>query len=598
MLGQIRIDQMIGDGGMGTVYRCTDLAMNRVVAVKVLHAHLLTTDKWFLRFRQEAEAIGRLQHPAIIKIHQFSTDDPPFIVMDYVKGKSLSDVLAAKGSLSLERTTFIAKQIVDALAHAHSRGVVHRDLKPSNIMILAGDAIQVLDFGIAKLDDTDDSNLIKLTQTGEIFGSPAYMSPEQVLGKKVTAESDQYSIGCVLYECLTGSPPFVGTSPIDVMMKHASNEPPLSLREATLGQPFPLYIEELVKRLLSKKPEDRFRSMNEVSAALSNDKVLLPKTKVSAQSKTKIAKSILLKAAPLLVVGAVVSMGANFVFRNVTEKITVTAPTPGALVVPMPADKTQSNEDNEASAANQAFIQGLQHPGKAGLQCVFVRQNMITDDALAEVKKHPEIQELHLENCVELTNKGLKNLVGTKIVRLYLKGNFNISDEGIATLCQIKSLRMLDLQGTAVSDKGLVLLNELPQLVGINLCNAPNVKFSGLEKFLSGHKRLNFVRMDINGEIEDSDLHNLIRSLSEQPLEDLRADRADFHLADLQTLARIKTLKLLALSGTRVDNEGADAILKMKKLHALCVHDFFNVAGDKMAKLYKNVTVTIASQSR
>ncbi len=122
-------------------------------------------------------------------------------------------------------------EIADALSHAHDMGVIHRDLKPSNVIILKNDVVQILDFGIAKLDDgADTQSAIKLTQTGEVFGSPAYMSPEQCLGKRINAQSDQYSFGCMIYECLTGSPPFVGISPVEVIMKQVSDSPP-SLKE-------------------------------------------------------------------------------------------------------------------------------------------------------------------------------------------------------------------------------------------------------------------------------------------------------------------------------------------------------------------------------
>ena len=271
LVKQFRIEEKLGGGGMGTVYRCLDLTVQRLVAIKVLHLHLIGMSKWLLRFQQEARAIARLDHPNIVGVKQMvSQDGLPFIVMDYIKGPNLCEVLSIMGMLAPPRTVKIMSQVADALAHAHENGVVHRDLKPSNIVIVAGsdDVVKILDFGIAKISDSDDSGaVVKLTQTGEVFGSPAYMSPEQVLGKAIDGRSDQYSFGCVLYECLTGAPPFVSTSAVEVMMQHVSDEP-VPLSQASLGKEFPFGLERVVKRLLAKNPDDRYQSMLHVKNAL------------------------------------------------------------------------------------------------------------------------------------------------------------------------------------------------------------------------------------------------------------------------------------------------------------------------------------------
>ncbi|MGH9548229.1 MAG: serine/threonine-protein kinase, partial [Terriglobales bacterium] len=282
-----RIEQKLGDGGMGTVYKCTELALGRTVAVKFLHPHLVATSKWLLRFQQEARAVGRLSHPNIINVLSFSmNDDVPFIVMDYIKGESLAEILASQGSLSVERTLAIMTQVAQGLMHAHEQGIIHRDLKPSNIVILDGteDAVRILDFGIAKMmEDEEPASAPKLTQTGEVFGSPAYMSPEQALGRMVDGRSDQYSFACVLYECLTGGVPFVGNSVVEVMIKQ-TGERPLSLSEASLGKKFPRHLEDAVARMLEKEPENRFASMNEALSALAGRPMHAPeKTESRAQ---------------------------------------------------------------------------------------------------------------------------------------------------------------------------------------------------------------------------------------------------------------------------------------------------------------------------
>ncbi|MGH9550597.1 MAG: serine/threonine protein kinase, partial [Terriglobales bacterium] len=269
IVDQYRVDATLGGGGMGSVYRCTDMMVNRSVAIKFLHPHLLVTSKWSLRFQQEAKAIGRLRHPNIIQLHQFSAGhESPFIVMDYVEGVPLSDVLSKETKLSVVRTVQIMSQVASALAHAHENGVVHRDLKPSNIIVVEGtqDEVKILDFGIAKISD-EDLTPAQLTQTGEVFGSPNYMSPEQCAGKKIDSRSDQYSFGCVLFECLTGTPPFASDSPIQLMMQQISEAPP-TLKEASLGQRFPEHLEQICKKLLAKAPENRFDNMDQVGRVL------------------------------------------------------------------------------------------------------------------------------------------------------------------------------------------------------------------------------------------------------------------------------------------------------------------------------------------
>ncbi len=293
--GQYCIEAKLGDGGMGTVYRCRDLVLGRIVALKFLHPHLVMSNKWLMRFQQEAKAIGRLEHPNIIKINHFSSDeDCPFLVMDYIKGESLSDVITKNGAMDSTRALKILHQVADALAHAHKNNVIHRDLKPSNIVILDGtdDAVKILDFGIAKIEETTTTP--HLTQTGEIFGSPAYMSPEQCIGKNVDAGTDQYSLGCVLYECLTGSPPFVSTSAVELMMHHISDVPQ-SLKESSLGKHFSKDLEKLLQRLLAKEPSQRFDSMEALHNALSNllaGRPLGASTRSSSDTKLKPIKAV------------------------------------------------------------------------------------------------------------------------------------------------------------------------------------------------------------------------------------------------------------------------------------------------------------------
>ncbi len=201
------IISILGRGGMSRVYLCEDLVLGRRIALK----QLLTEDndsRGIIRIQQEGQSLARLSHPNIVKIlTYFNTEDgAPFLVMELLHGCSLAEYLREHASLSVGEVLKLAQQMCDALHHAHDSGIVHRDIKPSNIFLCNKkvETVKIIDFGIAKITDTS----VNATRTGEFVGSPAYLSPEQALQKSVNAQSDQYSLGCVLYECLTGHPPF------------------------------------------------------------------------------------------------------------------------------------------------------------------------------------------------------------------------------------------------------------------------------------------------------------------------------------------------------------------------------------------------------
>lgn len=216
----------IGKGAMGMVFKARQRVIDRFVALKVLHPHLLSKEINKKRFEFEARAASSLQHPNLIIIHDFGTSPRgrPFLVMDYIEGPSLQEVLTEQRCLSMEAFLSVFVQCCQGLSHAHKRGVVHRDLKPSNIRLAAGDKpneviVKVLDFGIAKVASREGEDQ-RLTRTGDIIGSPLYMSPEQCRGESLDGRSDIYSLGCMMYQCATGILPFVGKDPFETMYKH------------------------------------------------------------------------------------------------------------------------------------------------------------------------------------------------------------------------------------------------------------------------------------------------------------------------------------------------------------------------------------------
>lgn len=256
-----QLEERLGVGGMGTVYRAKHLLIDRPVAVKVLNQRFVEDEAARIRFRREAKAAGRLQHPNAVTVTDFgqTEDGYVYIVMELLEGRTLRDVLAKDAPLDPARAVSIMLQAADAVAAAHEAGVIHRDLKPANIFVVqradVPSLVKVLDFGIAKLAaESLDEEDPTLTVIGAMIGTPRYMSPEQCDGADLTPASDVYSLGVILYEMLTGMVPFSGSSPLAIAMKHAS-EPPRNPRE--IVSTIPEELERVVLHALEKRPEDR-----------------------------------------------------------------------------------------------------------------------------------------------------------------------------------------------------------------------------------------------------------------------------------------------------------------------------------------------------
>lgn len=273
VLEKFKIIDLLGQGGMGSVYRVEHLLMGRQFALKCLNKFQDADGSW-RRFQNEAKAAHLLDHANLLKVYEFGLlpGGQPFFLMELVEGVTLADEIKRLGQLPVDRAVRIFIQVAFAISYAHESKVIHRDIKPSNIMVSKKkgddtDHVKILDFGIAKLTGIDEFNQQTLTKTGEIFGSPLYMSPEQCTGAAVDQRSDLYSLGCVFYETLTSAPPFIGESALSTMMKH-QGEKPLSLKEASLGTQYPQMLEEIVAKLLEKNPADRYQTANAVAKDL------------------------------------------------------------------------------------------------------------------------------------------------------------------------------------------------------------------------------------------------------------------------------------------------------------------------------------------
>ena len=273
LMGKYDIIDVIGHGGMGVVYKGRQVLMERVVAIKMLQSQHIADSMSVKRFHQEGKASSKFNHPNIITVYDFGvtpTSGQPFIVMDYLMGIALSDLIKNEGQLGVERSIKILTQTTEALDHAHRMGVIHRDLKPSNIMLIdyedETDFVKVVDFGVAKLI-TAGGEQQKLTQMGEVCGSPVYMSPEQVQGLELDNRSDIYSMGIVIYETLTGRLPILGKTMVETMSKHITEMPP-RFSEIRPDLYIPERLEAVIFKAMAKSPDDRHQTMAELSRDL------------------------------------------------------------------------------------------------------------------------------------------------------------------------------------------------------------------------------------------------------------------------------------------------------------------------------------------
>ncbi|HEY9719020.1 MAG TPA: serine/threonine-protein kinase [Trichormus sp.] len=297
--GKYYVLGFIGRGGMGSVYRVHHMFLNCDMALKLLDSARVADGVQIRRFQQEGIAANSLNHSCLVKIHDFGLLDSgqPYLVMDLVDGQTLAAFLKKKGPMSLKDINNVFAQVCFGLSYAHNERVVHRDIKPSNIMLLKDlqfdteGSVKIVDFGLAKIA-TENDDMQALTRTGEVMGSPIYMSPEQCAGKMIDYRSDIYSLGCVLFEALTGTPPFIGESALRTMMLHQSEKAP-TLKEASLGKDFPPGLERIVAKMLAKSPSDRYRDLGVVAhelahACTGSDRVLEPKSPTTRRDAQKI----------------------------------------------------------------------------------------------------------------------------------------------------------------------------------------------------------------------------------------------------------------------------------------------------------------------
>jgi serine/threonine protein kinase len=262
------IEEVLGSGGMSVVYKAKQLAVNRHVAIKTIRVQLDSKPVYRERFEREISSLCALSHPNVVTVYDciIGTDGQPYVVMDYLRGRSLETLIETEGPLPLDRFARISMQVCSAMDHAHKRGIIHRDLKPGNIVLMDDemDFVKVVDFGLAKLSEDNR----KLTQSGELWGSPPYMSPEQCMGESGDERSDIYALGCVMYEMLAGKDPFWYATTIFELIQRHVNTVPASFAEVNPAVTVPYAVESVIFQAMEKNPVSRFNTALELRDAL------------------------------------------------------------------------------------------------------------------------------------------------------------------------------------------------------------------------------------------------------------------------------------------------------------------------------------------
>lgn len=596
----------VGSGASGVVYKAKQLPIGRLVAIKMLHSHLLTA-LVIKRFFREAKIISRFSHPNVISIFDFGISDEhkPFIVMDYVEGTALDEMILNTDPFPLDLTKSIVCQVCDGLSHAHAQGVVHRDLKPSNIKLVRLDSglflVKILDFGLAKILEGEEGNTDRITNDGETVGTPAYMSPEQVMGKELDQRSDLYSLGCVMYHCLAGMPPFVGETKMETMLKHL-NEAPMSLNEPGEEPFLQPELEAIMMKALAKLPSDRFQSMSALKdAMIAIDQRItyagsgLPLESLAEHRLMSMERKPA-KALPMRVVVPSLAVAVLVLIVSVYLAVSVLMPDSKQPTEPPVVEQKSTSEIGGAPrSANQkkGFDPFMDQKFEATIEGNIEARSLscehqpINDVALTKIASMRNLQDLNLEHSA-ITNAGLKNLESLNVSVLNLAKS-KINSDGALSLSRMPKLASLNISQTVFSDKGLEPIASIPTLKTLTL-DETAITNEGC-KYLLNAAALESLSLQ-NTKIDDtaidtiSKLKNLTRlNLSGTAITDLGVKQlaslqrlSNLKLAGTQVtsaciddLARMPSLVVLSLSDNKLNDDAAGSLCKLEALHRLGV---------------------------
>jgi serine/threonine protein kinase len=572
---QYEIVSVVATGGMGIVYEALHIALNQKVAIKMMQTERLD-DARVKRFRKEAESLTALEHANIIHVRDYGLTEngQPYMVLDFVEGMSLSELINQRGPLSAELALDIFAQIASALAHAHDRGVLHRDLKPGNIMICETRGqrpiAKLIDFGIAK--DLHSGPERGLTATGEVLGSPAYMSPEQTSGSKIDQGTDIYSLGCVMFEALTGTPPFHGATAIDIIFQQINSEAPL-LKERSRSN-FPQALEEIVAQALQKDPQKRQHSMIELYDQLTEVAIRQKKTNTNAapgelkKPSSFLAKALLACCAVLLT--AILGMDTYLILqkqKQEDERLQLKSANDKATKDAIARNAINALDISPNSVARDMIRAGLAGRDRQISGRVKV-QDQIADDVLDEFGSgkagaftsngQPIGWMVDIEES-KVKGPGLAYLIRYPVTNLSLDHS-SVTDRAFLEIVHMPVLEELQIDGTDITNAGLKLLTKA-KLHRLSV-RSDHIDNLGM-KNLSEIKTVTHLQCGRNDEITGAGYAYLQRL---PKLTRLDVQRNPMDLNSIRAIARLTNLNYLNLSETNIDDEELKIICSMQNL--------------------------------
>jgi serine/threonine protein kinase len=527
---------VLGFGGWSIVYKALDRNLNRLVAVKAMHPHLCVDQNKLMRFNREAQAASGLNHPNIAMVHDCGRlrAGRPFITMELVEGASLAELIASKQLSELTKQLDVFKQTCNGLGAVHKAGLIHRDLKPSNIKVAESGLVKVLDFGCAKYI-LQEPNL--LTKSDEAVGTPAYMSPEQCLGKSVDARSDIYALGCIMYEVITGTRAFASDNLLECMQMHLRTMPP-SFKATAPNTKISSQLESIVFKAMAKDPVDRFQSVMELRDAL--DEASKPPSALGFISE------------PWRRLGAKRRKQFKLVFA-VTLAISVFG---GSMIWDLM--QTRSINFPEGHEVGTIYLVE-QVKGQDG-----ARTRLGAAQGVIRVPRRAYVQLAELSDSDSSTLSFLQNLRASDVQRIDLTG-IKLEDSAIDCINHVENLDSLSLNKAHLSDAALEKLR-LAHLVGLNLTET-TISDEALKAIVQNCPKLTWIQLRGNHAVTDSGIITLAGML------DLRAylfqDVKQLTDACLPALSKAKSMTFLNLRGDNITDDGLKSLLTAPLLRRL-----------------------------
>jgi serine/threonine protein kinase len=609
----------IGEGGMGTVYKVHHLLLQKDMALKTFRSHTLSTESWE-RFQREARAIAKLKHKNIVEVFDFgiAASNVPYYTMELLSGESVAERLTRCGKIELLEALQMFLQAADALAYAHRQHIVHRDIKPANIFLQEQQSarsekfqVKIVDFGVAKLAEESSSDENQgLTQSGMIFGSPLYMSPEQSLGLSVDQRTDIYSFGCALFESLVGQPPFVGETALLTLLDHQTKTAP-KLKDALPDVVLPQRLEGLMVRLLAKTPEKRYQTFEAVSTDLNYciedfgaKRTSSVTNNVELVSQEVGAREVALRpsfsgkviAMVICLVGAAIVLLSIFNFTPTNQPgephtkpktfslaPTVTVPKTDDYEMEEHAARLRFKKEREQLCSEKwLFYRGPDARGKEYQFPTYQRMGYFENgnserliDCIGSVTLPPgQDVFFRTENEVFFAPQLLERFGENGLVGLHLNPNtvahVQWTSDQLKHITGLQSIRYLNIgSNNLLDEKALPYIAQLRNLQSLDIsqCGITSETLTNLAT----------LPQITTLTVEDDRAQILLKFMAKEPngylLRKLLARKCDLHDSDLEALAKLKHIEVLNLERSPIRGPGLKYLAKLPKLVELRLHD-------------------------